>query len=80
MIPYNEQLDKTAFRYSKNPILKAIENYWLSILYTGIVFFKLSIDFDKIKIRNWSSLFIIFFEYAVGLLCTGYLLNWVLSK
>jgi len=75
-----EQLNKTTYEYSKYSFIRGLENYWLSIMYTGFIFFRLSIDFDKIKIKSWGILFLIFFEYAIGLLFTGYILNWVLSK
>lgn len=64
---------------------------YYSIIYTSILFFKLSIDVKnlkftgendtiKIKIQRMFLLFYIFIVYSAGLICLGYMANFVLQK
>jgi hypothetical protein len=75
-----KELKATDYVYSKFPVFEWIQRYWLSIIYTGFIFFKLSINTDNIKIKKWSLLLLLFVEYLIGLLCAAYLINWVVTK
>jgi len=81
MATYNvAQLDKNKYSFSKIGFLKYLEMFWVSVMYTGFVFFKISFDFDKITIVKWRILMWLFFQYVVGLVCTAYILNWIVGK
>jgi len=60
--------------------LRMLQRYGISCLYTSFIFFKLSLDFDKLKVKNLKMLFLILLQYGIGLICTAYLLNWIISK
>jgi hypothetical protein len=74
------KLKKKNISYTRNILLRWVHFFLLSLVYTGFIFFKLSLDFDKVDFRKGSTVAILFFEYSVGLLCTGYMINWLLSK
>jgi hypothetical protein len=73
-------LNPENFGVSKYPVVKALQKYMLSMLFTGVIFFRLTLDFSNIDFKKRRLLFLLFFEYGVGLLCTGYLINWILAK
>jgi uncharacterized protein YjbI with pentapeptide repeats len=73
---------KKIYVFSQNPFIKGLQAYKFSFIYTTLIFSKLGIDFNKIqvKVNNWLALSLIAIEYLIGLLCTGCLINWVVSK
>jgi hypothetical protein len=75
-----EELAMDEYEFSPNTVIKFFQQLLLSGMYTGWIFFKLSIDFDKIRIQRLGWLFIILLEYLIGILCTAYLINWIVSK
>jgi hypothetical protein len=62
-----------------NWFVRAVKKYIISILYTGLIFFKLSVDFHKMKFDRLGYSLIILFQYTIGLICTGFLINWILK-
>ena len=74
------ELNEAKYSFSNNRFLKKLQKFWLSVMYTGFIFFKISIDFKKIKIVDWGFLILLFVEYLIGLLCTAYIINWILGK
>lgn len=68
------------YDFSPNRVTRFFQQLLISATYTGWIFFKLSIDFDKISIQRLGWLFIILIEYLIGILCTAYLINWIVSK
>jgi hypothetical protein len=75
-----DELAMDGYDFSPNQVIKFFQQLLISAMYTGWIFFKLSIDFDKIKIQRLGWLFIILIEYLIGILCTAYLINWIVSK
>jgi|GEM_PF-6884474 len=53
---------------------------WLSFVYTSKLFFPLFIQIEKIKYKHQFLVFYILFVYAVGLLCVGYMTNFIFQK
>jgi hypothetical protein len=66
-------------QYVPSPFLHWIKKYFATLLFTGFIFFRLSIDFKNINFKSMRYAGLIIFQYAVGLICTGFLLNWIIS-
>jgi hypothetical protein len=75
-----EKLQKANFVFSTKKWLKICQKFILSVLFTGFIFFKVGLDFDKLEFKYKGLFFLIIFEFGIGLLCSGYILNWILSK
>ncbi len=75
-----EELKMDGYDFSANAVIRFLQQLLITGMYTGWIFFKLSIDFDKIKIQRLGWLFIILIEYLIGILCTAYLVNWIVSR
>ena len=75
-----EELKPENYEHSSFLVPRLFQRYAISCLYTSFIFFKLSLDFEKLKVKNWSLLILLLLEYSIGLFCTGYLLNWILGK
>jgi hypothetical protein len=75
-----ESLDWNNFTFSKRRMIRELKKFQLSFFYTSFIFFKLGLDFKLIKFQNTWYVMLLFFEYLLGLLCTAYLINWILGK
>jgi hypothetical protein len=53
---------------------------WYSFIYTGIVFFGLTLKVDKINIKHRGGAVYIIIVYLVGIICLAYMANFVLQK
>jgi len=53
--------------------------YFVVLLYTCFIFFRLSIDFKNIDFTNHGYVRWLIFQYSWGLLCTGFLINWIIG-
>lgn len=52
---------------------------WQSVIYTGNIFFRLTLDRDCMKFKKfWPTLYF-FVVYVLGVLCLGYLANFILQ-
>jgi hypothetical protein len=52
---------------------------WQSVIYTGNIFFRLTLDRDCMKFEKfWPTLYF-FVVYVLGVLCLGYLANFILQ-
>jgi len=71
---------------SKNKFLLYLKIFPIAAFYTGFIFFGLSFSIDKLKysenLKGWRILNLIYFftVYLVGIVCLGYLANYVLSS
>jgi uncharacterized protein YjbI with pentapeptide repeats len=71
---------------SKNKIILFLKVFPIAAFYTGFIFFSLSFSIDKLKysknLKGWRilNLFYFFTVYLVGIVCLGYLANYVLSS
>jgi Pentapeptide repeats (9 copies) len=53
---------------------------WQSVIYTGNIFFRLTLDRDCMKFKKfWPTLYF-FVVYVLGVLCLGYLANFILQQ
>ena len=75
-----DSLDWSNFTFSENPFIRFAEKCRLSFFYTCYIFFKLGLDFENVNFSMTGYSILVFVEYSIGLLCTGYLANWILSK
>jgi hypothetical protein len=55
------------------------DRFLATFLYTGFIFFKLGIDYKNLNIHRSKFVFLIICEYTVGLVCTGFLVNWIIG-
>ncbi len=81
-------IDKAMFRgerytkmeyYSWPMWTKLLFNFKYAVYYTILIFFGLRMTIENINFRNWGVV-IIFIEYVIGLICLGYLANFVISS
>lgn len=71
-------------RFPEQKVLKWVEGFiarlWFSFIYTCTIFFPLFLKIDKIKYRHKLMVFYIFLVYTAGLVCVGYMANFVVQK
>jgi hypothetical protein len=53
---------------------------WQSVIYTGNIFFRLTLDRDCMKFEKWGPTLYLFVVYVLGVLCLGYLANFILQQ
>jgi len=53
---------------------------WYSFLYTSAIFLRLTLRIENFNFKNKAGVVYIFLVYTVGIVCLGYLANWVLQK
>jgi Pentapeptide repeats (9 copies) len=63
--------------YSKMTISR---KYWYSFVYTSIIFFRLTLNVDKLSFNNIRGTIYILMIYALGLLCLAYMANFIIQK
>lgn len=76
-----EMLEKR-FNYnnlSTNSMHKFLLNYLVAFLYTIFVFFNIKLEFDKLSFDNFIAGIFILFVYSVGLICTAFIVNLILT-
>ena len=59
--------------------LGLINRFWLSVYYTGIIFFGLKMEIGSLHFNRYYLVGYIFLIYTTGLVCMAFLANWVLS-
>ncbi|KXX69279.1 hypothetical protein AVL50_19875 [Flammeovirga sp. SJP92] len=77
--------NKLVLTYDMKPIdflLKSKKRWvrygYYTLLYTAFIFFGLKMDFKEIKYHKIGNAFLIYFQYAVGLICLAYLANTII--
>ena len=63
----------------RNKFKKILLNYLVALLYTIFLFFSLKLDFDKISFGKFSAGIFILFVFITGLVCTAFIINFVLK-
>lgn len=66
-------------QYVPSAFMYVIKKFLATLLFTGLIFFRLSIDFKNINFKPMRYAGLIIFQYAVGLICTGFLINWIIN-
>lgn len=74
-----ERLKWNNIQYSPINIIYVLRKFLAVYLFTGLIFFRLSIDFKNLNFRPMRYVVLIIFEYTIGLICTGFLINWILK-
>jgi len=68
-----------ANRKLNNSIIRFLLDYWLAFVYTIFVFFNLKLDFDKLSFNNYFASAFILIIYVLGLICTAFIVNLVIT-
>ncbi len=74
-----EGLKLNNFSTKSNLVLRVIKKYFVVLLYTGIIFFRFGIDYKNVNFKPLKYVLVIVIEYTFGLVCTGFLINWIIS-
>ena len=74
-----EKLKWNNFSYTRYTLLSFARKFFATLLYTGLIFFRFSIDYKNVTFKPMRYVVIIIFQYTVGLICTGFLINWILK-
>ncbi len=79
-----EKLNEYVFSMDKMPAeydsLSKHRKYWYSFVYTSIIFFKVTLNTDKLKFDHiWGTLYVMLI-YASGLVCLAYIANFIIQK
>jgi len=53
---------------------------WYSLAYTATLFFLLLLKVEKIRFKHWKYVLYILFVYTIGIVCIGYITNYILQK
>ncbi len=54
--------------------------YWYSFVYTALIFFKVTLNTDKLKFNHiWGTIYVMVM-YASGLVCLAYIANFIIQK
>jgi hypothetical protein len=59
---------------------RAKTRFWYSIVYTSSIFFRLTINVDKIRFNRAAAAFYILVIYVLGVVCLAYMANFVIQK
>ena len=74
---FREQLGKYTVMIAINNVFNRL---WLSIVYTSKLFFPVFIKIEKLKYNHLLLVFYILFVYLIGLVCIGYMTNFIFQK
>lgn len=55
------------------------QKIWYSFVYTSVLFFLLSLKVDKIQFHRWLPVLYIVLVYSVGIICIGYIADFILN-
>lgn len=78
------KFDKIFLRFNSNrkinnSIQRAISDYWVALIYTIFVFFNLKLDFERLSFENFLASTFILFIYTLGLICTAFIVNLIIT-
>jgi len=77
-----KEFSKTRFNLNKlykNKLKLIIANFFYCLLYTGLIFWGVRLDFTKIKLQNVPLLTLIIIEYLCGIFCLAFIVHYVFS-
>jgi hypothetical protein len=74
-----EKLNDNYIYYSNSKWIVFLKKYFASLIYTGLIFFRFSIDFKNINFKSFRCVAFLILQYVIGLVCTGFLINWILK-
>ena len=89
-----DRLNKSVYRIENIPFFAPLGTYkktsnsyrlykrrlWYSLVYTASIFFLLTLKIEKIKFENKKGVIYLVAVYMIGILCLGYMANFVLQK
>ncbi|WP_143164764.1 hypothetical protein [Chryseolinea serpens] len=75
----NDKLDLSHIPENRNLTIQTIKRYIAILLYTGIIFFRFNIDLKNMEFFPLRYSLLIIFQYTIGLVCTGFLINWIIG-
>jgi Pentapeptide repeats (9 copies) len=70
-------VDKIPDDYSQ---ISGPRRYWYSFVYTAVIFFKVTMNTDKLKFNHIGGTIYILLIYTSGLLCLAYMANFIIQK
>jgi hypothetical protein len=65
--------------WHSNLVVRTVRRFVAAFLYTGIIFFRFNIDLKNMMFFPSRYSILIIFEYVIGLICTGFIINWILG-
>lgn len=65
---------------SDNKFKKVMKQILYVLYFTFFIFLGLRIDFEKLKLQNFKTIGLILLEYSIGIVCTAYILNIILTQ
>lgn len=74
-----EKLRWNMLSYTPYRTVLFLKKFFAILLYTGLIFFRFSIDYKNVNFKPMKFVAIIIFQYIIGLVCTGFLINWILK-
>jgi hypothetical protein len=78
-VPHLPSLKQT-FTKEKYVIALIWRRTWYSLVYTGAIFFLLTLKIENTKFRNKGGVLYLLFVHAMGIICLAYLANLILQK
>ena len=75
----NEKVYPIPFMKTLGPNPGFLRKLWFSLLYTSYIFFRLTLDFDRMKYNNIAYTAYILVIYTSGIVCLAYLANYVIQ-
>ncbi|WP_440134445.1 hypothetical protein [Chitinophaga sancti] len=74
-----EKLKRNNFLYTRYSLIRFGQRIFISVIYTSLIFFRFGIDYKNATFSPMRYVFLIVFQYTIGLICTGFLLNWIIK-
>ena len=74
-----EKLHWSLIKKKSHPLVRGVKKFFTTFLYTGVIFFRFNLDLKNMNFFPLRYSVIIIFQYSVGLVCTGFLINWILK-
>jgi hypothetical protein len=59
---------------------RKLKSFFASLLYTSGIFFGIKLDFEKLQFSKMGYSVFILFQFLIGLVCTGFIVNLIFSK
>lgn len=66
-------------RRINNSIIRFFCDYWVAVIYTIFVFFNLRLDFERLSFERFFASTFILFVYVIGLICTAFIVNLIIT-
>ena len=65
---------------TKGKVRLNVKHFKLAFFYTTLIFFGLKISTERINYRKTAGVVLLYLEYVAGLICLGYLANFIISS